>query len=582
MVPLDGPVTVARLPSTDTTSTPTAGSPTLHTDQHQLIDRIQGANAAADALDDALKSPGGNGGNGGNNGNNGNSGAHDHASSPRSSVLLPPLSTDSTPRSASTSAPLDHLCDPSDTTRSPSLGTGSPTSTSDTPPETTSQPFPRADLPTSNYTHLPIPPNAIPADVLDTAAQAQTSAEPLYPSPSSTFRPPPETEGGDLSKRLDDRIAREKDKSTNPAASATARDAAMSSDISTQVPAASTEDATPASPQVPPRPPSRPPSRPTSLSRPPSSYRLRSSSSVSRLSTASGRAPSERRLSTSTTSGLPSPRIPEDSSSSCDPWAVRLPTSPLVPSSRRCSTLSASKAVVVPATAPWEVPVIVRDFAFPRDDPRFEGRPHPSELEGGSGGFRSFRGYDGDDNDEGKRGERDSLASSSGSGAGFGEGRSGFSWGFVTSHTSDFPASDFDEEGPDAYGFHDADDHELEDDDAGLGEFVPGLYSAVYDFEPELETEMRIEAGEMVSVFERQCAGWVQAGRIVDNAFSGEVGLVPENYLALVEADPAYDISGEAQGQVQAQDLDTPGKTLPTRREEPAEQTTEPEEISLR
>ncbi|GAA5891992.1 hypothetical protein JCM5296_004654 [Sporobolomyces johnsonii] len=574
MVSQDGPVTLPRLPSADPASTPTADSPPLHTAKHQLLDHIHrtGIGAAADALEDTRK---------GLDGNGGNSGAHDHASTPRSSVLLPALSTDTTPRSASTSDPLDHLSDPSDTTRSPSLGPSSPTSTSATTPEITSA-SPSADLPASNYTHLPIPPNAIPADVLDTAAQAQTSAEPLYPSPSSTFRPPPETEGGDLSTRLDDRIAKEKDKSTNLTSSFPAKDPATSPDIHTQLPNSSTEDNPPASPQVPPRPPSRPPSRPASLSRPPSLYRPRSSSSVSRLSTTFGRVPSEKRLSTSTTPGLPSPRIPEDST--CDPSTVRSPASSLVPSSRRCSTLSTSTAVVVPASAPWDVPVIVRDFAFSRDDPRFEGRPHPSELEGGGGGggFRSFRGY-GDDQDEGRSGERDSLASSSGSGAGFGDGGSGFSWGFVTSHTSDFPASDFDEEGPDAYGFHDADDQELEEDDAGLGEFVPGLYSAVYDFEPELETEMRIEAGEMVSVFERQCAGWVQAGRIVDNAFTGEVGLVPENYLALVEADPAYDINGEEQGQELVQDPDTPGKTLSSTSEEPAEQTTEqPEEMSQR
>ncbi|GAA5864190.1 hypothetical protein JCM1840_006695 [Sporobolomyces johnsonii] len=566
MVSQDGPVTLPRLPSTDPASTPTADSPALHPDKHQLFDHTHRTGAAADALEDARKGPGG------NSGNIGNSGAHDQASTPRSSVLLPALSTDTTPRSASTSDPLDRLSDSS-----------SPTSTAATTPETTAA-SPSADLPASNYTHLPIPPNAIPADVLDTAAQAQTSAEPLYPSPSSTFRPPPETEGGDLSTRLDDRIAKEKNKSTNLTSSSTAKDAATPPAIHTQLPTPSTEDTPPASPQVPPRPPSRPPSRPASLSRPPSSYRPRSSSSVSRLSTTSGRAPAEKRLSTSTTSGLPSPRIPEDPTS--NPWTVRSPASPLVPSSRRCSTLSTSTAIVVPTSAPWDVPVIVRDFAFSRDDPRFEGRPHPSELEGagggGGGGFRSFRGY-GDDHDEGRSGERDSLASSSGSGAGFGEGGSGFSWGFVTSHTSDFPASDFDEEGPDAYGFHDADDQELEEDDAGLGEFVPGLYSAVYDFEPELETEMRIEAGEMVSVFERQCAGWVQAGRIVDNAFTGEVGLVPENYLALVEADPAYDTNGEEQGQELVQDPDTPGKTLSSTSEEPAEQTTEqPEEMSQR
>merc|ERR1719487_894778 len=51
----------------------------------------------------------------------------------------------------------------------------------------------------------------------------------------------------------------------------------------------------------------------------------------------------------------------------------------------------------------------------------------------------------------------------------------------------------------------------------------------------------------MVSVFERQCAGWVQAGRIVDSRLTGEVGLVPENYLELVEPNPQVETEQEAQ-----------------------------------
>ena len=42
-----------------------------------------------------------------------------------------------------------------------------------------------------------------------------------------------------------------------------------------------------------------------------------------------------------------------------------------------------------------------------------------------------------------------------------------------------------------------------------MGDFVPGVYAAVYDFEPELETEMKIRSGEIVTVLSRQCAGWV-------------------------------------------------------------------------
>lgn len=74
-----------------------------------------------------------------------------------------------------------------------------------------------------------------------------------------------------------------------------------------------------------------------------------------------------------------------------------------------------------------------------------------------------------------------------------------------------------------------------QDLETALGAFVPGIYSAMYDFTPELETEMAITTGEIVTVFSRQCAGWVQAARVKDGNVTGEVGLVPENYLSLVE-----------------------------------------------
>lgn len=53
-------------------------------------------------------------------------------------------------------------------------------------------------------------------------------------------------------------------------------------------------------------------------------------------------------------------------------------------------------------------------------------------------------------------------------------------------------------------------DEDEEDDPHQVPEvFVAGVYQAVYDFEPELETEMRMTTGDVVSVWERQCDGWV-------------------------------------------------------------------------
>ncbi|BGP06984.1 hypothetical protein JCM10049v2_002814 [Rhodotorula toruloides] len=182
--------------------------------------------------------------------------------------------------------------------------------------------------------------------------------------------------------------------------------------------------------------------------------------------------------------------------------------------------------------APHETPLVIRDYAYPRTDPRFEGKQLPEDVEA----ERRFR------EEEALGRKRSSWDDEDEDGPVGGAVGPGFHWGFVTSHTSDFPAasdlSDNDSDTPDGYSFHDPelDPSSNGNGDDELGEFVPGVYSAVYAFEPELDTEMRLEAGELVSVFERQCAGWVQAGRIVNNELTGEIGLVPENYLALVEA----------------------------------------------
>lgn len=82
------------------------------------------------------------------------------------------------------------------------------------------------------------------------------------------------------------------------------------------------------------------------------------------------------------------------------------------------------------------------------------------------------------------------------------------SWGFVTSHQTDFPVES---DGSQAYSNEGDDDdvdaeYEEEEDSA---EFIPGLYETLFDFEPELDTEMRIKVGEVVTVFARKCAGWV-------------------------------------------------------------------------
>lgn len=197
----------------------------------------------------------------------------------------------------------------------------------------------------------------------------------------------------------------------------------------------------------PPKPPSRPPSRPPSLSRPPSVYRPRSPSSVSRLSSSGGAGGTyggpgttlhtdPKRLSASSgTSGgggghghggfssssprsparssggvATSPQILEDaavsaaSTTSTDqttpsPSAAVAEPPPMPKASEPGAAPASASGVLAPteepaapaaataephadpATTPADLPVFVRDYAFPREDPRFKGEMLPEEIE---------------------------------------------------------------------------------------------------------------------------------------------------------------------------------------------------------
>ncbi|GAA6008837.1 hypothetical protein JCM11491_003802 [Sporobolomyces phaffii] len=454
-----------------------------------------------------------------------------------------------------------------------------------------------------------------------------TLSEAADPSPASTSRPPPATET-DPSRvdTLDERVARAKD-GTKPLR----LDTSVTTTMSDAAAAAASSLPTPTSPAVPPRPASRPSSRPPSMSRRASVERARSRSP-------STTSIDPKRLSVASNG---SPRTQDGA----EPFAM--PPSPLGPS-RRTSSHDVHPDSVVPSTtttvpeddtatvAPWEVAVVVRDWAYPPSDPRHLGFPHPdlvgpsSEEDDDHDHDRSFRRRSGgfrksqrtrrggqaeeDDDDEDRRhglglgspidrASRDGRASlllghgtrGGGDGGPSPSSTSSFSWGFVTSHATDFPSSSpasssiGGEVGPSGYSFHDADHHddygagpgpgggggggttyysngqherEIEQE-LGLGEFVPGVYQAVYEFVPELDTEMKLSVGEWVSVFERQCAGWVQAGRIVDGVLTEEVGLVPENYLHRLDFD-------EGDGELTDPDQDLSSTTsakLPTSEE---------------
>ena len=106
-------------------------------------------------------------------------------------------------------------------------------------------------------------------------------------------------------------------------------------------------------------------------------------------------------------------------------------------------------------------------------------------------------------------------------------------------------SADYDNDGNGQYGY---DDDEYSQDDDG-GEYpdpdtplVPGLYRALYAFEPEGTAEMALVEDQIVRIIGRGGGvGWAIAVREGDSGSEGEVGekhaLVPEGYLELVKAD---------------------------------------------
>lgn len=147
----------------------------------------------------------------------------------------------------------------------------------------------------------------------------------------------------------------------------------------------------------------------------------------------------------------------------------------------RATSVKSAGSAAVPAAERYRV--IVRDYAFPRDDPRFSGLPHPDDLSRVHTPF------------EASPLGNDAFASS---------GSSAFSWGFVTTHGEELAGSDSSQ----PYGSEDVVYEQQFDDE--YGDFVPGIYKALYDFEPELESEMALVVDELVIVSLRQCAGWVR------------------------------------------------------------------------
>ncbi|KZT63802.1 hypothetical protein DAEQUDRAFT_733441 [Daedalea quercina L-15889] len=223
--------------------------------------------------------------------------------------------------------------------------------------------------------------------------------------------------------------------------------------------------------------------------------------------------------------------------------------------SRRASKLPIEASTSVPPT-PTPAPekkrksflVKIRDFAFPRSDDRHVGKgadvPRPNRV----------------------RMSTASTSSSSSSASGIpedepGSGWASFKWTTLGAHmwpnetTRDsvasadsggpsrtdfernFDASSPSEEVPDPYN---ADDQEYDEEYVQPGEegpLVPGLYRAMFAFEPEGTAEMALDEEQIVRIVGRGGGvGWA----IVEKEDGGHA-LVPESYLELVQADEEED-----------------------------------------
>lgn len=213
------------------------------------------------------------------------------------------------------------------------------------------------------------------------------------------------------------------------------------------------------------------------------------------------------------------------------------------------------------------VPVRIRDFAFPDEDVRHAGTgpltPRPNrrlqrplstwsassasstgsnEDDAGSAGGANSYGFSGWGLGRlGWFGARSNTSSSSGAGtdspAGGGGGPSqrDFARNFdVTSpeYEADDPYESLDDDDDDD---DDTDDRFGRGDDRG-GErpLLPGLYRALYVFEPEGTAEMALEEDQIVRVIGRGGGvGWAIVARGDDEGHA----LVPEGYLELISLD---------------------------------------------
>ncbi|KAI0951727.1 hypothetical protein AcV7_007744 [Taiwanofungus camphoratus] len=234
--------------------------------------------------------------------------------------------------------------------------------------------------------------------------------------------------------------------------------------------------------------------------------------------------------------------------------------------------LATEPTTPVPAPPPTPPPkrrsllVKIRDFAFAPSDARHVGRgthvpranrtrrrastssdassssagsaPPPADDEDPRGGWGAFRWNTLSSHFSwGARPRGD--ASAPGAAAGGGPSRTDFERNFDVSSPT--------EEVPDPYG--DADSLSDGEDTCAAGEegpLVPGLYRALFAFEPEGTAEMALEEEQLVHVVARGGGvGWA-----VVLKEGGGHALVPESYLELVQPDTDTDADADSDSEV--------------------------------
>jgi hypothetical protein len=220
------------------------------------------------------------------------------------------------------------------------------------------------------------------------------------------------------------------------------------------------------------------------------------------------------------------------------------------------------------ATITESKPLIkIRDFAFAPSDPRFSGegvhvprlnRPDVLDrrLRGSSSSSRtSVTSSSSPDEDDDQWEDEDEDDTNGWGGFKWGLQKLQSGWGFgarPSDPTEDFPTrNDFARNFGDGSGDIDDDEGDVyeepynytenpcDDEDETEGEPVlhPGLYRALYAFEPEGTAEMKLEEDQVVRVVER--GGGVGWAVVVKDGLkdTGSHALVPESYLEVVRLD---------------------------------------------